>query len=82
MHFHADVQFRVRKQTRIALILNETVLFQLARQGVPASVSEMFEDPAWPCALSAPRVCHPSESSGSTLQVVGHTAVHLRGLQR
>ena len=29
---NADVQFRVHKQTRIALILNETVFFQLARQ--------------------------------------------------
>ena len=29
---HADVQFRVHKQTRIAFILNETVFFQLARQ--------------------------------------------------
>ena len=47
MHTNADVQFRVRNQTRIALILNETVSFQLARQ-VPASVSEMFADPAWP----------------------------------
>ena len=46
---------------------------------VPASVSEMFEDPAWPCARSTPHVCHPSESSGSTLQVVAHTAVRLRG---
>ena len=24
----------------------------------------MFEDPAWPCALSTPHVCHPSESPG------------------
>ena len=32
MHSNATVQFRVHKQTRIALILNETMFFQLARQ--------------------------------------------------
>ena len=81
MHTNADVQFSVRNQTRIALILNETVFFQFARQ-VPASVSEMFADSAWPCALSTPHAFHPSESSGSSLQVTVHAAVRLRGLQR
>ena len=32
MYANANVQFRVRNQTRIALILNETVFFQFARQ--------------------------------------------------
>ena len=32
MHSNANVQFRVRKQTRITPILNETMFFQPARQ--------------------------------------------------
>ena len=38
MHTNANVQFRVHKQTRIALTLKETMFFQLPRQMfLPAS---------------------------------------------
>ena len=61
MHTNANVQFRVRKQARIALVLNETVFFQLARQ-VLAVVSETFGDPAWPS--KCPRTpSHPDRSN-------------------
>ena len=67
-------------QTKVALILNETVFFQFARQVfLPAS---RRCSKAQHCALSTPRDCHPSGSSGSNLQVAMHTAVRLRGLQR
>ena len=82
MHTNADVQFRVRKQTQIALILNETVFFKFARQMFLPASRRRSETQHGRYALSTPHVCHPSESSGSSLQVAVHTAVRLRGLQR
>ena len=65
-HSDANVQFRVHKQTRIALILNGTMFFQLARQMfLPASRrrSETWHG----LTHSTPHVCHRSESLGSSL---------------
>ena len=78
MYTDTDVQFHVCDKTRIAVILNETALFQLARR-VPPSALEMFASRAWLCAPSKPHVCRHAEvlvSNG------GCTALFLHGLQR
>ena len=62
--------------------LERNFVLSTSSTGVLASVTKMFEDTAWPCALSTPHVCHPSEPSGSNLQVAVHAAFRLRGLER
>ena len=65
VHPNADVQFRVRKHTRIAFILRRCSQAQHGHAHLPHHTSGG----------------HPSESSGSTLQVVARATVLLRGLQ-
>ena len=61
MHSNANVQFSVHKQTRIALILNTAMFFQLARQ---IFLSRRCSETQHGLSHS-PHVCHPSESLGS-----------------
>ena len=70
-------------KTRIAPILNgDRVLFNLLDRCSCRRLGDVRKTQDGLAHFSTPHVCHPSESSGSTLQVVAHAAVHLRGLQR
>ena len=62
--------------------LNKAMFVQLARQKFLPTSRRCPETQHGLYALSKPHVCHPSESSGSSLQVVVRTAVRLLGLQR
>ena len=81
MHTNAKVQLRVPK-TRIALILCATVFFQFARQVFLPASRRCSKTQHGLAHFSTPHVFHPSDSSGSNLQVAVHTVVRLRGLQR